>query len=271
MTKPKVSTIKRGGSRFYVHPQTHEKVPGVTSVINMLPKPWLRYWAAKLVAEEAVRDVQALSTLVEYNSEGAVDYLKRAPDRVIRKAARTGSAAHEVFEQMALGHEPDYTALDAELEPFARHFNEFLQAAQPEFMHLEETVWSESEEYAGSFDAIATIGGETVFLDWKTTRSGIHPEVGIQLAAYRNAEYILTQDGSREVLPAAVGGAVVHVRPEGWQLVPVACGHAQFDTFLALLDIFDYDREDKRQVVGLPIAGSEHIMAKVTNTRKKAV
>ena len=54
MTTPAVQTIKRGGSRFYVHPQTNAKVPGVTSITGNLPKPFLQYWGQKLVAEEAV-------------------------------------------------------------------------------------------------------------------------------------------------------------------------------------------------------------------------
>ena len=42
MTTPKVSTFRSGSSRFYLHPRTGDKVPGVTSVLNMLPKPFLK-------------------------------------------------------------------------------------------------------------------------------------------------------------------------------------------------------------------------------------
>ena len=41
-----IRTSKRGGSRFYVDPETAVKHPGVTSIVGMLPKPFLVHWAA---------------------------------------------------------------------------------------------------------------------------------------------------------------------------------------------------------------------------------
>jgi len=64
MTTPSVQTIKRGGSRFYVHPDTAAKVPGVTSIVGNLPKPFLKFWGEKLVAEEAVDNISAVTSLL---------------------------------------------------------------------------------------------------------------------------------------------------------------------------------------------------------------
>lgn len=49
-----IRTLTRGGARWYVDPDTGTKVPGVTSIINVLDKPFLSPWAAKMVAEFAV-------------------------------------------------------------------------------------------------------------------------------------------------------------------------------------------------------------------------
>ena len=57
MTNPVVETIKRDGSRFYVHPETNAKVLGVTSITRNLPKPFLQYSGQRLVAEETVDDL----------------------------------------------------------------------------------------------------------------------------------------------------------------------------------------------------------------------
>lgn len=64
MTNPVVQTIKRGGSRFYVHPETNAKAPGVTSITGNLPKPFLQYWGQKLVAEEAVDNLGSITQLM---------------------------------------------------------------------------------------------------------------------------------------------------------------------------------------------------------------
>jgi hypothetical protein len=257
VTTPKVSTIKRGGSRFYIDPDNGSvKVPGVTSVLGMLPKEFLRYWAAKEVATTAVSDPGTLVSLAFRDPEAAIDYLKKAPDRNTRKAADTGTAAHDLFEKLA--RDEPIGRVHPDLEPFVRHFREYLDVVQPEYNFLEETVWSDSRgpglAYAGSFDAHATIQGENVWMDNKTTRSGIHEEVGVQLAAYRFADHIIREDGSRVPMPKADGGAVLHVRPEGWKLVPVRADEGLFEVFLHLREVFNYEREIKPTIVGREIA-----------------
>jgi hypothetical protein len=248
MTTPKVSTISRGGSRFYVHPDTQEKVPGVTSVLGMLPKGFLKFWASKVVAEMAVDNLGEVVSIAMRDREAAIDFLKRSPDRFTKKAADVGTEAHDLFERMAKGE--NLGRVHPDLKPFVDHFESFLTEFSPEFVFMEETVWSETHNYAGSFDAFATIEGERVWLDYKTTRSGVHEEVAIQLAAYRYADYIVRSDGGRVPMPGADGGAVLHVRPEGWSLIPVRCDEDVFQTFLHLRQVFEWERELKGSVIG---------------------
>jgi hypothetical protein len=255
VTTPKLSTIKRGGSRFYINPDDGSmKVPGVTSVVGMLPKEFLRYWAAKEVATTAVEELGTIVSMTLRDPSAAIDHLKKSPDRNTRKAADTGTAAHDLFERMARGE--TMGRVHPDLDPFVRHFAEFLDVVQPEYHFMEETVWSDSRgpglAYAGSFDAFATIQGERVWIDNKTTRSGIHEEVGIQLAAYRYADSIIRQDGGRVPMPESDGAAVLHVRPEGWKLVPVRADEAMFEVFLHLREVFNYEKETRSSVVGTP-------------------
>lgn len=253
MTTPKVNTIKRSGSRFYVEPDSGEKVPGVTSVLGMLPKEFLRYWAAKVVAQTAVDDLPAVVQIALRDPADAVDYLKRAPDRNTGKAADMGTEAHALFERMAKGEPAG--RIHPDLAPFHRHIGEFLDTVQPRFLMLEETVWSDTHRYAGSFDWLAEIEGELVWGDTKTTRSGIHEEVGVQLAAYSNADHIIRPDGSRVPMPKSDKGAVFHVRPDGWKLVPVRADRVLFDeVFLPLRKVFEWEKALKSTVVGDPIA-----------------
>lgn len=252
MTTPKVLTLHRGGSRFYVHPETGEKVPGVTSVLNMLPKPFLKAWAAKLVAEAAVEQLPHITGLASSDPAGAIDYLKRAPQRFTQGAADVGTAAHGVFEALSRGEK--LGPLTPEMAIYADHFRDFLDKVQPEYKFLEETVWSDTHHYAGSFDAFCTIQGEGCWTDNKTTRSGVHAEVSLQLAAYRFADFILDGDTSEHIpMPQGDRGVVVHVRPEGWALYEVPVGPDVFDFFLSLRNVFVWDGI-ARTVVGKPIA-----------------
>lgn len=259
MTTPRVNTIKRNGARFYVNPDDARKFPGVTSVVDMLPKPFLTRWAAKSVAEFAVQHRAAYLGLVDAGEpEAAVNLLKDAPWRDTRASARTGDAAHKAFEAMAEGRTAAEAIAESEAEPdevgpFARHFEEFLQEFSPEFLFMEEAVWSDTHAYAGSFDALMSVDGIKVWVDWKTTRSGVHAQVALQLAAYSRADFILRGDGSRVPLPKADKAACLLVRPEGWSLTPVRIDDDVFEAFLHLRGVFDWDKDLHSTVLGAPL------------------
>ena len=271
MTSPKINTIRRGGSRLYVHPADGEKVPGVTSVLNMLPKSFLKFWAAKAVATAAVENLGSVVGLAMNDPEGAIDFLKRAPDRDVRQAADNGTAVHEMFEAKAkalMGAGDAPTRVDPTLAPYAAIFDGFVETFKPEFLILEGTVWSETYGFAGSFDFIAWVTdpetGERLLVigDWKTTRSGVHEEVALQLAAYAHADYIVTPEGERQDIPPITAGIVVHVAAEDktdpksdivGKVVPARIDDEVFETFKALQVVWAWDRDGKKEVLGTPV------------------
>ena len=248
MTTPKVKTFQAKGSRFYVHPETNESVPGVTSILNTLPKPFLQYWSAKVVAEYAVDNVEQWRFL---DYKASVDLLKGAPRRYTSGRADIGSEAHDVFEK--IGNGEDTGPIRIEVQPYVDQFNKFLDDFQPEFIGQELTVWSDQHRYAGSTDAFLRIQGEPVVVDWKTTKS-IYPEVGLQLAAYRFADHVIDEFGTTSPIPALNGGAVLHVREDGYSLVPMRCDEQVFEVFLALRNFsFEWAAEISKTIVGAPL------------------
>lgn len=263
-----VSTIKRGGSRFYVDPADGAiKVPGVTSVVGKLPKDFLTFWAAKESAEAAVNNWDLISQLIKRDEQGAIDYLKGAHRRTSKAASDIGTAAHILFERLARGETINDRHVHADVKGHVRHFREFLEAVQPEFLHLEETCWNDTFGYAGSFDAVAKIDGQRVMVDWKTSKA-VYDSVSLQLAAYRYAERIIVADTDESIpMPELDGGAVLHVRPEGWALHPMACGPAVFEVFKALLAVFAWDTDGKKGVVGKPVASGGE---RATGTERRA-
>ncbi|GGX26873.1 PD-(D/E)XK nuclease family protein [Streptomyces chryseus] len=263
-----VSTLKRGSSRFYIDPDdAHIKVPGVTSIVGMLPKDFLTFWAAKEAAEAAVNDWDLIGQLIKRNPAGAIDYLKNAHRRKSKAASDVGTAAHDLFERQARGETLNLRHVHADIKGHVRWFDEFLQEVQPEFLHMEETVWSDTHQYAGSFDAIAKVDGEVVVLDWKTSKA-VYDSVALQLSAYRYADRIILADSGESVgVPEMSGGAVLHVRPEGWSLVPVTCDEDVYAAFLALREVFTWEQHGKKGVVGRAIASGGET---VTGTQRRA-
>lgn len=262
----KLSTIKRGDSRFYVGPDG-KKVPGVTSILNMLPKPFLQFWSAKVVAEWCADNVGAFTQLlINGEREAALNLAKGAPRRSTNDAAKIGTAVHDYFEQYARGNPPKRVPL--EVQPFADHIKDFHDRYQPEYLFLEETVWSDTHDYAGSFDWIAKIGDEIVMGDTKSTRSGVHAEVSMQLSAYAFGDKLILQDGSEVDVPKVDAGAVFHVRPEGWKLVPARVSRGVFDHFLSLRHTFDWVNGLENNVLGDPDYDSQAQMS--TGSQRRA-
>jgi len=248
MTSPP-NTIRRGNSRFYVEPVTGSKVPSVTSVVGMLPKPAIAFWRGKKVAECAVEDIGVVVDFVTRgNPTAAIDHLKKAPDRSSGDAARIGTDVHDLCARLAMGEE--LGNVHPELAGFIQQYERFISDFEPGFLEVEATAWSETHGYAGTLDWVGTIDGEVVICDIKTGASGAWPEVALQLCAYANADHLIDAGGDRRPLPSIEAAAVLSLRPDRYDLYPVRLGDDVFDAFLALLRVFKWDAETSKTVLG---------------------
>ena len=128
-------------------------------------------------------------------------------------------------------------------------FHQFREDHNPEYIETESTVFSREYGYAGTMDAVLSIGGKVYVVDYKTGKK-VWPEAALQLAAYRNAEFIGRARGREDELPPCDGGLVVHIRPDGYRVIPVDTSDATFDTFLSALDVFRWNRVDGDTSIG---------------------
>ena len=242
ITKPKGpanSKTDRGGAREYVWPPTGEKFVSVTTAIGVIDKPALRSWVGRMVAQYAVDNLSQIQAIADKDPEGAVDLLKGAPWRRRDKAANIGSSVHAAVEALIKGQPmppwPD------EVAPFMTQFMAFVAAFQPQFEASEATVYSREHGYAGTLDSIASIAvaliGGRYLLDVKTG-SGVYPEAALQMSAYARAEFIGLPDGSEAPVPAIDAAAVLHLRPDSFELIPVRIDAEIFATFLNALELF---------------------------------
>jgi hypothetical protein len=273
-----IRTIQRSGSRFYFNEDFPEiKYPGVTSVVGMLPKPFLAYWQAKMVAELAVDSLDFIEQMAQRDRDGAVQYLKGAATRYTKTRASVGSAAHDLFERMIRGQQSGRVHPD--MVPYQRHFGAFLDQVQPELVRAEDVAWSDTHEYAGSFDGILRLKlddkgkpdplGEPalVMADWKTSKA-TYPDVALQMSAYANADVIVSPDGSRETMPTFDGAVVLHITEDQAAFKPVRIDEMVFAHFLHLRETFRWDKEESKRVIGDPIWSTDGGL--ITGTQRRA-
>jgi hypothetical protein len=242
------------GPRVYAWPPTpphNLEVISVTSATKLgLPKPYLIGWAAKVSAEFAVDNLEAVKALVDTKQKrAAVDLIKGARNRDMGNKADRGTLVHAAVEAYVDGKPLTEADIEERLEAarvdpalakatygMAQGVLAYLQDTEPEIVWSEATVYSRTYEYAGTADLIgrAHVGGsrQPAVLDVKTSKS-IYDEVAIQLTAYARADFVGLDDGTE--VPLFPDGEV----PEyGIAIRPMANGSYETGTFALNDDVF---------------------------------
>jgi hypothetical protein len=231
--------VSTGRGHYYKLDGKTAKGRGVTTLIgNAMPKGGLTTWAANSAAACAVDERDIWEPLAEQSRDAAYDYLRNAHTRDRDKAAGRGTEVHRLAEKLAAGQEVD---VPDELLGHVDAYLEFREMWQPTDEIIEGVVINRTQNYLGTFDSIATLPGwnpdaspARILYDIKTNRSGVYPETVLQLAAYRYAETFLPDpDGGDELpMPEVDGCAVLHIRTDGFSLIPVEAGPRAFRQFL---------------------------------------
>ncbi|MCJ2530766.1 MAG: hypothetical protein LN413_00395 [Candidatus Thermoplasmatota archaeon] len=228
---------RRGG---YYHYNGRRYVT-VTTVLRALAKPALVPWAAKEAAKAIFNDPYGITTEKE-----AVSAIYKTRDR----AGDRGRAVHNFAEAIGKARPEDREAVDfAQVaEPYVEGVYGFFATMQPDVLFTEVNVYNDTYGYAGTADLVAEIADQTWLIDYKTSKA-VYPETGLQLAAYQNAEYILTET-EENTYPISMqrngdlfidATAAVLLRPGGqFEWHPM---QGDFEAFLALKKVWEWQNK----------------------------
>lgn len=233
-----------GNARYYVWPPTGERFPSVTTILSVIDKPALKFWAAKKVAEYAVDNVNNWQSL---DQAGAVDLLKGAPFRYSEQRMDLGTAVHEACEAYMTGEPPPVWPPD--VSPYMVHFMKFLTDWKPSFESSEASVYSRDNGYAGTLDLLLWLGKELALIDIKTGKQA-YPEAGLQLNAYANADFIGLDEGLELEMPKVDKLFVLLLRPRKYELIPVQYDDEMFEAFLAARDLWRWQTGASSTIFG---------------------
>lgn len=252
-----------------------ERVPGVTTITgDGLPKPALINWAGDATAEYAIDNWDELSKL------SPSERLKKLKDGRYEKrdaASNKGTQIHKLAERLIAGERvlvPD--GLTGYVEACVAFLNDFDVRA----VHVEAVAYSETHRHVGTLDLIGDVllpdmpeydhikrddeGYSRGLLDWKTGRSGIFGDVALQLAPYRHSEFLMLPDGEVIDMPEVDFTAGIHLRADGYTLVPVVTDDDVYRDFLYVAQVARI-QADLRDLVGEAIApptASRYVLAK---------
>jgi len=227
-------------------------LPSVTTVIGVVDKSGpLIGWAKRITAEAAVAHHDEIAGWIEMSGrDGAVGLLTKAATQKRDAAADVGARVHELAEAVSRG---DHIEAEEEVAPYIAAYRQFQADYRPQFLALEEMACSLTHGYAGTLDSIAVIDGAVWMLDNKTSK-GVYPETGMQLAAYGHADFIgRPGDATRYTIPKIEQYGVLHLRPEGYELIPFAVTADTFAAFLHALALHRWREGEAMRMVGQPL------------------
>ncbi|KNC19096.1 cytochrome P450 [Arthrobacter sp. RIT-PI-e] len=220
MTAPLLAHATPHGRMYSRSTADQPSVPSITTVISQLPSS-LGGWFGHMAATALSRDPRlpaALGKPAEMRS--AVKEAAAAAERYRNDAAERGTRVHHYCEQVALrvlGREEEVDAARTDLEQhgevaFAERFDEWWELYDVRPVEPEITVWNATLGYAGTLDLVATIGGRTCLIDYKTKNTdrdgfvkALDDKVVMQLVAGMKAEESLVDAASGTWQPWAHG------------------------------------------------------------------
>jgi len=144
--------LDKDGTYYYTTKGRFLRVTAITGIIN---KPGLMYF---------------------YGKEGTAGAKK-----IMKFASERGTRIHALCEAHIDG-KLDLIIMTPDEKTIMENFKEITKDF--EWLECETQVVNEEAGYIGQLDAIAEVDGKVVLVDFKTG-SGIYPEYGLQLAAYR--------------------------------------------------------------------------------------
>lgn len=181
-------------SHSYTLAKNLKLVPGVTSLTDLLNKPFLMPWAAKECAEAVKKSRAALlatKNATDFNT--IVDECKGAYRRKSKDALQSGTIAHDWIENyiksgIQFGNaEARVDEIEDKLAVESiKAFLEWDNAHKGEWLASELVVGSEVHEYGGKLDAIRIVDGIPSLIDFKTS-SQISKDYFLQTAGYQIA------------------------------------------------------------------------------------
>lgn len=172
---------------------------GATTILRVLNKPalmlWPMYEAIDWIKKNCRLEILGEPTQIyELND----DKLEQAAKAHVNKSDRgkdVGTQVHAWIERFLRGrrveeHTHQAVDIDQEIAKIGVAFQNWFLENNPKVLAVEQPVYSQQYDYAGTFDALLEIGGKKVLVDIKTSNVsrtaplGIYAENFLQLGGY---------------------------------------------------------------------------------------
>ena len=165
----------------HIYTWAGEKVPGVTTILGRVNKPFLIQWSADMAAEHFLAAVKSGRTDFDaIHADARVAHAKKRD-----ASGESGSNVHGYAECFFKGL-PLPELLTDEAKRGVEAFHKWLDEHHVKVLASERILFSQKYYYAGTCDFVAEVDGKQVIGDFKTGKR-IYDEARLQTAAYQQA------------------------------------------------------------------------------------
>lgn len=238
------------GSRPYARLAAN-KLPSVTTVLDVLNKPGLSWGAAKETALFAVHHQDEWTHL---DPDVAADKLRRHHKGVWDSKAAVGSIVHALCESWITGEVYEIPEdMRERVAPYVAGLAKFWSDFGPSDFRTEDVVRRPCS-YIGTRDLVGNLGFDRWLLDIKTTAEqdptkGLYgKEWALQLSAYRYATEVVHYERNEKGRIVEVSTepneevdrcGIIHLRGDGeYTLYELDCGLDTFDIFMSMAQLY---------------------------------
>lgn len=176
--------------RYYIEDRGKEvKCPSVTTVCNIVDKPFLIPWAVNKCLDVCRGAVRPGEIYPEVYLDQVWEVARRAHRDIKEEAGAIGTAVHTsleaIFRGLVTREQVSYQQTPA-VEACIGAACDWLAEHKVEPIEIERRIYSRYYHYTGTLDKIALVDGQICLIDWKSSKS-IHKDYWMQTAAYCKA------------------------------------------------------------------------------------
>lgn len=226
------------------------RVPGVTTVLDVIAKPGLINWAGNETAAYAINNWDELS---ELDIAKRLKRLEKGRYETQKAAAARGTLVHDYAARLLAREQVDVPDEHTDIVDQAMAFLTDWEITE---LLVEVVVINREYAYMGTADLVAKVGNDPALwlFDWKTGRSGVFPETALQLAAYANAETMLIPpDDFERPFPHIERAAAVYLTSDRYEVIPANITEPMFEAFQVARELYDWTELDRTDVLGAPL------------------
>lgn len=187
----KVELIEKWNAHFYRKEGETDVYPGVTTVLQMVGKPYLVPWAAKETANKIREYLIAHAVNRALSMEEITVFVDTARKQHIVKrddAADIGTRAHKAINAWIEDRMDDFKLLMQadDIHHCVDAFLKWQESSEIKIRLGDTKILSSIHGYGGSLDALGFLNGDPVLIDFKTSNQ-ISDEYAYQVSAYVQA------------------------------------------------------------------------------------